>query len=78
MLKIHIASAANYLNNIGWKKNSPCFYKVSLKKDVPNKYLNVSAKKLIIKKNLNFLKNISTIFQILIAYYELKSCFNYP
>ena len=48
------ASAANYLNNIGWKKNSPCFYKVSLKKDVPNKYLNVSAKKLKNKKKLKF------------------------
>ena len=25
------ASAANYLNKIGWKKNKPCFYKVELK-----------------------------------------------
>jgi len=59
------ASAANYLNNIGWKKNSPCFYKVSLKKDVPNKYLNVSAKKLKNKKKLKFFEkyidNISNI-----------------
>ena len=59
------ASAANYLNNIGWKKNSPCFYKVSLKKDVPNKYLNVSAKKLKYKKKLKFFEkyidNISNI-----------------
>ena len=59
------ASAANYLNNIGWKKNSPCFYKVSLKKDVPSKYLNVSAKKLKNKKKLKFFEkyidNISNI-----------------
>ena len=26
------ASAANYLKKIGWKKNSPCFYKIDLKK----------------------------------------------
>ena len=25
------ASAANYLNKIGWKKNQPCFYKINLK-----------------------------------------------
>ena len=50
------ASAANYLNNIGWKKNSPCFYKVSLKGNLPSKYLNVSAKKLKNKKKLKFFK----------------------
>ena len=59
------ASAANYLNNIGWKKNSPCFYKVSLKENLPKKYLNVSAKKLKNKKKLKFFKkyinNISNI-----------------
>ena len=59
------ASAANYLNNIGWKKNSPCFYKVSLKESLPKKYLNVSAKKLKNKKKLKFFKkyinNISNI-----------------
>ena len=48
------ASAANYLNNIGWKKNSPCFFKIKLKEDIPKKYLNVSAKKLKNKKKLGF------------------------
>jgi membrane-bound lytic murein transglycosylase B len=48
------ASAANYLNNIGWKKDSPCFYKIELKNDIPKKYLNSSAKKLINKKKLAF------------------------
>ena len=48
------ASAANYLNNIGWKKNSPCFFKVKLKENIPQKYLNVSAKKLANKKKLSF------------------------
>ena len=31
------ASAANYLNNIGWKKDTPCFYKIELKTNIPNK-----------------------------------------
>ena len=48
------ASAANYINKIGWKKNQPCFKEVDLKKNVPIKYLNTSAKKL---KHKNKLKN---------------------
>jgi len=56
------ASAANYLNNIGWKKNSPCFYKINLNKDIPKKYLNVSAKKLKNKKKLIFFKKYITNF----------------
>ena len=56
------ASAANYLNNIGWKKNSPCFYKINLNKDIPKKYLNVSAKKLNNKKKLIFFKRYITNF----------------
>ena len=50
------ASAANYLNRIGWKKNSPCFTKVKLKKDIPKKYLNSSAKNIINKKKVKFFK----------------------
>ena len=50
------ASAANYLKKIGWKKNSPCFYRIDLKENTPKKYLNVSAKKLHNKKRLSFFK----------------------
>ena len=50
------ASAANYLNKIGWKKNKPCFYRINLKENIPKKYLNVSAKKLVNKKKLKFFK----------------------
>jgi membrane-bound lytic murein transglycosylase B len=50
------ASAANYLNNIGWKKNQPCFYKIKLNINTPKKYLNVSAKKLNYKKKLSYFK----------------------
>jgi len=49
-------SAANYLNQIGWKKNKPCFYKIDLNENIPKKYLNVSAKKLQNKKKLSFFK----------------------
>jgi len=50
------ASAANYLNNMGWNKDSDCYYKVSLNNEIPKKYLNVSAKKLINKKKLKYFK----------------------
>tara|TARA_B100001057_G_scaffold439950_1_gene473539 strand:- start:4491 stop:5492 length:1002 start_codon:yes stop_codon:yes gene_type:complete len=49
-------SAANYLQKIGWKKNSPCFYRIELDKSIPKKYLNVSAKKIHNKKKLSFFK----------------------
>ena len=50
------ASAANYLNTIGWKDNEPCFYKVELSNKIPKKYLNVSAKKLHDKKKLKYFR----------------------
>ena len=50
------ASAANYINKIGWKKNQPCFIKVELEKNVPNKILNTSAKKLHSKSSFKNLK----------------------
>ncbi len=50
------ASASNYLNNMGWKKNSHCFYKVKLNDKIKKKYLNVSAKKIVNKKKLRYFK----------------------
>ena len=50
------ASAANYLNIIGWNTNEPCFYKINLSKEIPKKYLNVSAKKLHHKKKLSYFR----------------------
>ena len=49
-------SAANYLKKIGWKKNKPCFYQIDLNKDIPKKYLNISAKKIHNKKKVKFFK----------------------
>ena len=39
-----MASAANYLNKIGWNNNEICFIKVDFDNSVPKKYLNISAK----------------------------------
>ena len=50
------ASAANYIKKIGWKKNQPCFYKVELKEEIPSKYLNSSARKIVNKKKVKFFK----------------------
>jgi len=41
-----VASAANYLNKIGWKYQSLCFYKVKLTKPISKKYINTSAKEI--------------------------------
>ena len=38
------ASAANYINKIGWKKGEPCFYRVKLEKKINKKYINSSAR----------------------------------
>ncbi len=54
--KDSFASAANYINKIGWKKNQPCFMKVNLAKNVPKKLLNTSAKKLHNKNKFRYLK----------------------
>jgi membrane-bound lytic murein transglycosylase B len=41
-----LASAANYIHKIGWKKNEPCFLRVKLTKKVKKKYFNLSARKI--------------------------------
>jgi len=50
------ASAANYINKMGWKKNQPCFYKIKLKSSTPLEFLNVSAKKIHNKKKFKYFK----------------------
>ena len=50
------ASAANYINKIGWKKKEPCYKKITLKDNIPIKYLNTSAKKIHHKKKFKYLK----------------------
>ena len=50
------ASAANYINKLGWKKNNPCFYKIKLKENIPLNYLNTSAKKIKNKRKFKYFK----------------------
>ena len=57
------ASAANYLNKIGWKKNQPCFIKIDLKKDVPEKFLNSSARNINNKRKVIFFKKYIINFE---------------
>ena len=51
------ASAANYINKIGWIKNARCFERIELSKKIPKKYLNTSAKEIINKKKIVFFKD---------------------
>ena len=53
--KDSFASAANYLSQIGWKKNQPCFIEVTLKENTPTNLLNTSAKKIHNKKKFSYL-----------------------
>ena len=45
-LRDSLASAANYISRIGWKKGQPCFYRVKLTKKIEEKYINTSARKI--------------------------------
>ena len=52
-----LASAANYINRIGWKKGQPCFYWVKLTGKIKKKYLNSSAKKISYRLRISDWKN---------------------
>ncbi len=45
-LKDSLASAANYINSIGWQKGEPCFFRVNLTNEINKKYVNSSARKI--------------------------------
>ena len=51
------ASAANYLSNLGWNDNTTCFYRINLNENIPDKYLNTSAKKIKNERKVKYLKN---------------------
>ena len=57
------ASAANYLNKIGWKKNEPCFFNIELNENVPRKLLNTSAKKIKHKRKFKYYKKYIKEFE---------------
>jgi len=72
------ASAANYLNKLGWKNSNPCFYKVKLKSNIPDQYLNISAKKIHSTKKVNYLKKYILDSNYLENYNNLKAAIITP
>ena len=72
------ASAANYLNKIGWKKNTPCYIKINLKDNIPQKYLNSSARELKNKKKVSFFKKYIKNSEVLESYDNLNSAIITP
>ena len=57
------ASAANYINKIGWNKKGPCFIKIELTDNIPKKFLNISAKKIKNKRKLSYFKKYIINYQ---------------
>ena len=72
------ASAANYLNKIGWDNNTPCFYKVELINETPHKYLNTSAKQIKHKNKLSYLKKYIKNSEILNDFDNLEAALVTP
>ena len=72
------ASAANYLNSLGWKNSNPCFFKIKLKTNIPDQYLNVSAKKIHNIKKVEYLKNFIENSNFLDNYNNLNAAIITP
>jgi len=60
-LEDSLASAANYINKIGWKKGQPCFYQVKLTRKIKKKYINLSAKKISNKLKISKWKQLGVV-----------------
>ena len=72
------ASAANYLNNLGWKNEIPCFYEINLKPDIPEQYLNTSAKKIKNTKKVLYFKKYIKDNEFLNRFNNLESAIVTP
>ncbi|MDC0418614.1 lytic murein transglycosylase [Pelagibacteraceae bacterium] len=72
------ASAANYLNKIGWKKNTPCFKKINLNKNIPKKYLNSSAANIKNKNKVKYFKKYIKNYNDLTINKNLKAAIITP
>ncbi len=71
-IKDSFASAANYLNLIGWNKNEPCFMKIELNYNIPIKFLNTSAQKINYKKKLKYYKKYINNYDNIKDYANMK------
>tara|TARA_B100001123_G_scaffold311863_1_gene348767 strand:- start:139 stop:1128 length:990 start_codon:yes stop_codon:yes gene_type:complete len=56
-----LASAANYINKIGWKMGEPCFYRVKTNNDIKKKYINTSARKIKNRLKISKWKNKNVV-----------------
>ncbi len=72
------ASAANYLSNLGWNDSTPCFYRINLNENIPDKYLNTSAKKIKHERKVKYLKNYIKNSSFLDKYDNLKAAIVTP
>ena len=77
-LEDSFASAANYINKIGWKKNKPCFFKIELSEKIPMKFLNTSAKNIKNKKKLGYFKKYIINFEELNVNRDLSAAIITP
>ena len=72
------ASAANYLSNLGWNDNTQCFYRINLNENIPDKYLNTSAKKIKYERKVKYLRNYIKNSSFLDKYDNLKAAIVTP
>ena len=72
------ASAANYLNKLGWNNSNPCFFKIKLKTNIPEQYLNISAKKIHSIKSVSYLKKYIKDSDFLSSYDALSAAIITP
>ena len=72
------ASAANYIQNLGWDNKIPCFYKIDLNENIPTKYLNTSAKKLKNKKKVEYFAQYISNNEFLDQYSDLDAAIITP
>ncbi len=72
------ASAANYLSSLGWSNSEPCFYGIDLKENIPDLYLNFSAKKIHNIKKVSYLKKYIKNHYFLDKYNNLNAAIITP
>ena len=77
-IKDSFASAANYLNSMGWNDNEPCFVKIKLKSSIPDKYLNTSAKAIKNENKVKYFKKYIDNNKILDPFDNLQSAIVTP
>ena len=57
-----LASAANYINKIGWMNNTPCFLRVKIKNKIKEKYINKSARNISNRFTISKWKKLGVLF----------------